>query len=269
MIITKLIGGLGNQLFQWACARNLQKIYNHKLMYDDHILNCSGYDHRINAYIVRKQDIYRFPKIKMENNHLYSNQLYENNSYKIYDNFNYETFSKINFLDVNSIYYLDGYWQGEKYFKDVSNEIRYELSPTEEFIKNNIVDKNALSIHVRRTDYLGLSDTHPVQTLSYYESAIDLLNHTGNIYIFSDDIEWCKQNFKFKNMHFIHNEDALVDLWMMSACEKNVIANSTFSWWAAWLNNHPNKRIVCPKNWFGPKAPYSDKDILDNDWIKL
>ena len=114
-----------------------------------------------------------------------------------------------------------------------------------------------------------MQDTHPVQSLSYYESAIDLLNHAGNIYIFSDDIEWCKQNFKFKNMHFIHNEDPLVDLWMMSACEKNVIANSTFSWWAAWLNNHPNKRIICPKKWFGPKAPYSDKDILDNDWIKL
>lgn len=255
MIQSRLVGGLGNQLFQWACSRNLQKLYGHRIQYDDHIEISN-----------RKRDIYRFPKLQLEDLTASSKDIGNYTQYiRVSDYFDYSIFSSIDLSNLFCVYYLEGYWQGQKYFKESAEEIRQELQPLEPYK----MEDNSLSIHVRRTDYVGLQDTHPVQTLSYYESAIDLLNHTGNIYIFSDDIEWCKQNFKFKNMHFIHNEDPLIDLWMMSACEKNIIANSTFSWWAAWLNNHPNKRVVCPKNWFGPKAPYSDKDILDNDWIKL
>jgi len=253
MIQTKLVGGLGNQLFQWACSRNLQKLHGHKLIYDDHIEISN-----------RKRDIYRFPNIQMENKYY----LKENNTVKytrIRDVFDYDVFKSIDFSNLNTAYYLDGYWQGEKYFKESENEIRKELQPIET-IK---LPEDSLSVHVRRTDYLNIQDFHPIQQLSYYESAVDLLNHTGNIYVFSDDIEWCRENFRFKNINFVHNEDPLIDLWMMSACAKNIIANSTFSWWAAWLNNNPEKQIVCPKNWFGPKAPYSDKDILDNDWIKI
>ena len=260
MIQSRLVGGLGNQLFQWACARNLQNLYGHILSYDDHI-----------QISKRNRDIYRFPNIKLDNNHLCATQLYQNNSYRIVDNFSYETFSRINFLDTNSVYYLDGYWQGEKYFKDIADQIRNELKPTDDFIEVNkhVSNEDSLSIHVRRTDYLSIQDYHPVQTLEYYKSAIDSLNHSGPIYVFSDDIQWCKDNFKFEKMIFINNEDPIVDMWLMSMCRKNIAANSTFSWWAAWLNSNSNKQVVCPKNWFGPRAPYSDKDILDNDWIKL
>lgn len=258
MIQTKLVGGLGNQLFQWACARNLQKLYGHKLQYDDHI-----------EYSNRKRDIYRFMKLKLDNPDYVKDAGDYSQFVRVVDSFSYDNFKSIDFSNLSVIYYLDGYWQGEKYFKESEDEIRSELQPSKEFFDEYQIPDNSLSLHVRRTDYLNLQDYHPVQTLSYYESAIDILNHTGNIYVFSDDIEWCKQNFKFKNMHFIHNQDPILDLWMMSACEKNVIANSTFSWWAAWINGHSNKQVVCPKNWFGPKAPYSDKDILDNNWIKL
>lgn len=258
MIQVKLVGGLGNQLFQWACARNLQKLYGHKLQYDDHIEISN-----------RKRDIYRFPNINLSKEEYIKDIFTPNRAITINDNFDFGFFKSIDFSNFSILYYLNGYWQGEKYFQECADEIREELQPPSNFLNECQIPKDSLSLHVRRTDYLNLQDYHPIQTLSYYESAIQLLNHTGNIYVFSDDIEWCKQNFKFKNMIFVHNQDPILDLWMMSICEKNVIANSTFSWWAAWLNNHPNKRTICPKNWFGPKAPYSDKDILDNSWIKL
>jgi hypothetical protein len=255
VIKIKLMGGLGNQLFQWACVRNLQKLYGHKIIYEDII-----------AVTKRNADIYRFPKIKLEKFEYIKSVINCEKQMVLYDQFDYNGFfKKIDFSDLDILYYLDGYWQGEKYFTDCVDEIREELQP----INKPEIPESSLSIHVRRTDYVGLQNYHPLQPVSYYESAIDLLNHTGNIYVFSDDIQWCKENFKFDNMHFIHNEDPLIDLWTMSSCEKNIIANSTFSWWAAWLNNSPNKKVICPKNWFGVSAPYSDRDILDNDWIKL
>lgn len=252
MILIRLMGGLGNQLFQWACGKNLEKLYKHEVRYEDCIKDSR-----------RNRDIYRFPKINLKN---LEKPINYSRIELIHDYFNYNgSFKNIDFSNLDVLYHLNGYWQGEKYFANCANEIREEL----QLINKPEIPEDSLSIHVRRTDYLGLQAYHPVQTLSYYESAIDLLNHTGNIYIFSDDIQWCKDNFKFNKMHFIHNEDPLIDLWIMSSCEKNVIANSTFSWWAAWLNNSPNKKVICPKNWFGVSAPYSDRDILDNDWIKL
>jgi hypothetical protein len=260
MIISKLVGGLGNQLFQWACARNLQKIYGHHIRYEDHIEASN-----------RKRDIYKFPNI------IFNDEKYINHKFmlqfrlNIKDIFSYEQFIKNGFSDINTVYYLDGYWQGLAYFKDIADELRNELQPSVEFIQINkkIIDEDSLSLHIRRTDYLQIQDYHPVQSLEYYKDAVELLCHTGTIYVFSDDIQWCKDNLKFDKMKFVNNEEPIIDLWFMSLCKKNVIANSTFSWWAAWLNNHPDKKVICPKNWFGPKAPYSDRDILDNDWIKL
>jgi hypothetical protein len=260
MIISRLVGGLGNQLFQWACARNLQKLYGHIILYDDHIEASS-----------RNRDLYRFPKIKLDQNHLYDNKIYQNKSNKIFDNFNYNNFSQIDFSDTSQIYYLDGYWQGEKYFKKIADDVRKELEPTDEFLElnKNILNEDCLSIHIRRTDYVNLQEYHPLQTLEYYKSAVDILNHSGPIYVFSDDIEWCKNNLNFNQMTFINNADPIIDMWTMSICKKNIIANSTFSWWAAWINKNKDKKVVCPKNWFGPRIPHSEKDILDNDWIKL
>lgn len=259
MIITKLVGGLGNQLFQWACARNIQKVYGHDLKYDDHI-----------AISNRNPDLYRFPNLLLTKDEYIKKP--EQGFYKsvvINDNFNYEDFKKINFNHTCDHFYLNGYWQGSAYFKDCADEIRQELSPSKEFCDNNKISKNSVSLHVRRTDYLNLQNFHPVQTISYYERALEKLNHSGDIYVFSDDIEWCEQNLKFSNMHFVKVKDTITELWLMSMCSNNIIANSTFSWWGAWLNNNQYKKVICPKQWFGPSAPYSDKDILDNDWIKI
>ena len=154
-----------------------------------------------------------------------------------------------------------------KQFKNVQEEVAKCLSPTDEFIDNHKVDKNTVSLHLRRTDYIGKDNYHPIPSMKYYEKALEMVDH-DNVYVFSDDIPWCKENLKFKNMTFIHNQNPIDDLWIMSLCGNNIIANSTFSWWAAWLNNNPDKKIIMPKKWFGPSAP-PDKDITNVDWIKL
>jgi hypothetical protein len=122
-------------------------------------------------------------------------------------------------------------------------------------------------MHIRRTDYLSLSDYHYNQSLNYYNDAYDILNDKNiNVIIFSDDINWCKENMKFNNIHYIENEDNIVDLYIMSKCKNNIIANSTFSWWAAWLNENTEKKVFAPKNWFGHKGPEKTNLLLD-EWI--
>lgn len=259
MITVRLVGGLGNQLFQWACGRNLQRLYGHELQYDDHI-----------ALSNREADLYRFPSLvlnKREHTKKPRQGLYK--SVSINDSFNYEEFKKVDFSNPGDNFYLNGYWQGVAYFKECATEIREELSPDKDFFSNNIIAPGSVSLHVRRTDYLNLQNFHPIQPIAYYEKALEILNHSGPIYVFSDDIEWCEQTLKFPNTQFIKIKNTILEIWLMSLCSNNIIANSTFSWWGAWLNNNPNKRVICPKHWFGPSAPYSDKDILDNDWIKI
>ena len=127
--------------------------------------------------------------------------------------------------------------------------------------------ENTVSLHVRRTDYVNLQNYHPIAAIQYYKDALDLIEH-DKVVVFSDDINWCKKNFKFNNMVFIEGNSNIEDLYLMSMCNNNVIANSSFSWWAAWLNKNEYKKIVAPKVWFGPAAP-SDKDIIPDTWIKI
>lgn len=257
MIRMRLMGGLGNQLFQWACARSLQKLYGHPLQFDDHI-----------ALSSRNRDIVNFPNIVWSVDELIKDkykqppEMYEMHT----DSFNINNFYQINF-ENNNLIHLSGYWQGVDYFKSAEEEVRACLEPTEEFINKHQISKSTVSLHLRRTDYIGKDNYHPIPSMKYYEKALTMVDY-DDIFVFSDDITWCKENLKFKNMTFIHNENPIDDLWIMSLCGNNIIANSTFSWWAAWLNNNPDKKVIMPKKWFGPCAP-SDKDITNVDWIKL
>jgi hypothetical protein len=87
--------------------------------------------------------------------------------------------------------------------------------------------------------------------------------------VFSDDINWCKQNLSFPKMQFVEGQDNIEDLWFMSLCSNNIIANSSFSWWGAWLNNNPEKKVIAPKNWFGQYANINSSDIVPETWILL
>ena len=120
---------------------------------------------------------------------------------------------------------------------------------------------------MRRGDYLKLSEFHAVLGKEYYDKAMSKY-HGAKFVFFSDDIEWCKKNFSsIENTHFVEGETDVVDLYFMSIMKHNIIANSTFSWWGAWLNKNPDKIVIAPHKWYGPKNSHlEDNDIIPEHW---
>ena len=124
-------------------------------------------------------------------------------------------------------------------------------------------------MHIRRTDYTTSNGYHPVQTVEYYKKALEIIGEYDKLFIFSDDIEWCRNNLKFDNMIFIEGNTDIEDLYLISLCKHNIIANSSFSWWGAWLNKNPNKKVIAPSKWFGDMANLNESDIVPEGWIRI
>jgi len=169
---------------------------------------------------------------------------------------------------------LEGYFQSEKYFDNCKDYIREIFKPNSE-IENYINEKysellikNTCSIHVRRTDYLEFCDYHYNLGLDYYNKAMPLIDYCTFV-VFSDDIEWCKKNLKAKNIIFIEGEKDVVDFYLMSKCKNHIIANSSFSWWASYLNADESKMVIAPRKdcWFGAKQNHSVNDLYLDSWI--
>jgi hypothetical protein len=252
MIVTRLKGGLGNQLFQYATTRNLAIKYSTDFYFDIEYFKKT-----------KNGDLYlnKFSKTKLP--------LWEGKCglARITDEFVYKNISD----DV----YLTGWWQSEKYFKDYEFAIKKELEFDEE-IKKYIIEKypfieeNSVSMHIRRGDYLLKQDQYPIPSIEYYKSAYDCLgNKDTKIFVLSDNINWCKENIKFDNIHYVEENNDIIDLCIMSMCRNNIICNSTYSWWGAWLNNHADKIVIAPKIWFGPALNLNDLDIVPNTWKKI
>jgi hypothetical protein len=173
--------------------------------------------------------------------------------------------------------YINGYWQSEKYFWHIREKIRqaFQFPPAVDEQNIRLLEQirlsNAVSMHVRRTDYInGLNwGLQP----GYYHNAIELLKSrvdNPQFFIFSDDIPWARQNFKGDNFFFVDfnsGENSFRDMQLMSACDHHIIANSTFSWWGAWLNPSPGKIVVAPDVWL----PHINgtRDIIPAGWIQL
>jgi len=258
MIISKIMGGLGNQMFQYAYARNLSNLNN-----TNFYLDTSFYNNQIGV-TPRVFSLNSFPKasINIEIPQVESIQV-------INDNFKYDS-TKL----IKGTCLLQGYWQSEKYFNDSKNLVLEDFSPDETNRKKLLkkypkVGGNTISLHIRRTDYLTSNGYHPVQTIDYYNKAIDILGTYENIFIFSDDIDWCKNNLNFKNMVFVEGNKDIEDLWLMSLCRNNIIVNSSFSWWGAYLNKNVDKIVIAPSKWFGDGVTLNTEDILPKKWIKL
>jgi hypothetical protein len=263
MIITKLQGGLANQLFQWAYGKSLSEKYNTPLYLD---LNL--YTDKHIGDTRRDYSLIKFPNFS--NSPLTDKSLLVGRGlHTLRDNF---IFSDINY-DDNLNYYLDGYWQSEKYFKEFESVIKEELKPNQDILdklnKTPFINKNVVSMHIRRTDYTTSNGYHPVQTIDYYKRGLEVIGDYDYIFVFSDDIPWCKENLKFENMVFMEGFDDVEDLWLMSMCKNNIIANSSFSWWGAWLNSNPDKKVIAPSNWFGERANLNTSDIIPSEWIKI
>jgi len=190
--------------------------------------------------------------------------------------------------------YLSGYWQSERYFKNIENLIQSDFTTTAEPNQENktLMEEmsrvNAVSLHIRKGDYLSnnkYKDFFGGLDISYYKNAIDHIQQkvsSPKFYIFSDNIEWCRSEFNnLQNTLFIdHNlgNQSYMDLVLMSKCKHNIIANSTFSWWGAWLNKNSDKIVIVPNNWFQTNfnkksvyksKHYDTKDLIPEQWLKL
>jgi hypothetical protein len=166
---------------------------------------------------------------------------------------------------------LFGYFQTEKYFKHIEDEIRSDFSFNLNLYENckahiNSLNSEVISLHIRRGDYISNSN-HPVQTLEYYKKALEQLPTEISVLIFSDDCEWCSSQELFDNDRFMISENSSVDadLCLMSLCKYHIIANSSLSWWGAWLAQ--SKHTIAPKNWFGGECVNKDvKDMEFGNW---
>lgn len=177
-------------------------------------------------------------------------------------------------LEYKNNYEYEGYFQSEEYFKHKRSELLNLFRPNKQIIQ--IIDNysniyNNISLHVRRNDYVKLyPQIHVPQELEYYKKALDMLPKDLTVVVFSDDIEWCKNNFIDDRFIFIDEYDYIC-IYLMAKMKYHIIANSSFSWWGAWLCNINEKKIIAPKNWFGGKKKGFDinMNIIPNNWTRI
>ncbi|MFZ4796009.1 MAG: alpha-1,2-fucosyltransferase [Bacteroidia bacterium] len=244
-------GRLGNQMFQYAMLRSVGLKNNY-----DIVIPRGNYD-LLNFNIHKK----------------FVNNINQKNYYEEkYFHYNESIFNSDDSTD------FVGYFQSEKYFLPIKNIILDEFIFKKDIIDkcdkiiNNIKEKykiqNIVSIHVRRGDYLLSPQSHPLCNLKYYIENMKFFMRCSKSYfiIFSDDINWCKRNFIFSNIIYSEGNNNFEDMCLMSKCDHNIIANSSYSWWGAYLNKNTNKIIKYPEKWFGPLGPQDTQDLIPNDW---
>ena len=255
MISCYLQGGLGNYMFQIAATESLAKDNN-----DSTVFSMSN-TMKVHRHIVTySENILR--KINFD----------DHNPTNVYE----EPKFSYNKIPYTPNVYLIGYFQSEKYFINNEKHIRDIFSPTEEDYKyinekyGDVLYKKTCSIHVRRCDYLDIQEHHPSCDMGYYNKGINHMDSDTTFVVFSDDIKWCKENFIGDNFYFVEKQPDYIDLQVMSMCDNNITANSSFSWWGAWLNKNKNKIVVSPSRWFGPaKSNFDSSDIIPENWIKI
>ena len=169
---------------------------------------------------------------------------------------------------------INGYFQSEKYFINYKDKILSEYVFNKQiqqkaFKIRSLAKSQAISIHLRLGDYLNLQDCHPVCSIKYYQESLSMVPNDLLIYVFSDDLEKAKKFFDFMNRDviFVEGGDKYVEMCLMSLCDYHIIANSSFSWWGAWLSN--SKKTIAPARWFGDslKVPQNWSDIYCRNWI--
>ena len=294
MIIVKLMGGLGNQLFQYAFGRALSIEKGDKLKFDLTAYSKQGKKEFITprTYALDQFNLTDF-KFASENEIMKFKTIRRYNFFGSFqakiNNYRFKTVEEtaFNFHKVSNLkgknFYFEGYWQTEKYFKHVENVVRREFVLKEAFsiedlpITKEVRSCNSISLHIRRGDYVTSSDTnnfHGVCSLEYYAKAVDLISQKISkpiFYVFSDDIDWARQNikvdFETKFIADLNLKDCQ-EMMLMSYCKHNITANSSFSWWGAWLNQNKNKMVVVPFNWFANKE-LDTTDLIPKGWHKI
>ena len=270
---------MGNQLFQYAAGRALASRLGTDLVVDDRILALKDLRPCRQHFNWSICDDASLPPMKSDGVLRYS-------SWRLFGRC--PRFRREKNLGYNADFatwrngsYLHGYWQSQKYFEDISETIRDDLrivsppSYQNTQMAAQIADKASVSLHIRRGDYLALA-AHNVCTKAYYHEALMRIASTAgikpHIFVFSDDPKWAQDNlplpFEKTVIDFNGPEADYEDLRLMSLCKHNVIANSSFSWWGAWLNRNPSKIVAGPASWFG-KSKMQNPDIFPARWLRV
>jgi len=288
MKIVRFNGGLGNQMFQYALYLLLK--YNDI----DVSMDLSDYEYRKIHNGFELPDVFKNIDIKKCDNKIVR-RVSDNNHYIFsklkkkligYKKTHYVEKQRFD-IDYKMIFdekfiYLDGYWQSEKYFIPIKDKIfesftfkeDIQLDSLNKDVYNTIKDSNSVSVHIRRGDYVKNKLHGGLYETIYYDKAISyILNNVNNpIFIFfSDDVKWVKENFDIKNAIYVSwntDKNSYKDMHLMSLCKHNIIANSSFSWWGAYLNKNNDKIVIAPNKWFFDDK-YPDDNIVPDSWIKL
>jgi hypothetical protein len=292
MIISHIIGGLGNQMFQYAAGRALSLDWGEPFKLDisrfegyglhqgfelQRVFNCAA-DIATEAE-VRSLLGWQFPPAIRRVVARPSMSVLRRQNFVVEPHFHY--WAGIKQIPYNS--YLAGYWQSESYFQSQAATIRadfaFKLPLTDQNIAltTQIKQVNAVSLHIRRGDYANnpkTTATHGLCSLDYYRAAMQHIAErvqSPYFFIFSDDIAWVKKNLaiNFPHQYIDHNQGAesYNDMRLMSLCQHNIIANSSFSWWGAWLNTNAHKIVVAPKQWFANTTNVAD--LIPSSWERL
>lgn len=282
MIAVKLLGGLGNQMFQYAIARTWADKLNTRLILDASefkaykLHNYSLDSFRIRAKVVHTPLFQSTLRLLKPLKYLpYSKTIFLRESTFLYDPN----------LDLPQDHaYLEGYFQTDKYFSNNAPNLRADFKlrfnsdrQNSQLLRQIQLSRNPVSLHVRRGDYVSntaAQKVHGSLSLSYYKNAIEKLHEKlGDIslFVFSDDPTWVQENLKtqFPTVFVTHNQNKnYEDLNLMANCSHNIIANSTFSWWAAWVNSSPEKVVIAPQKWFNDPS-LDSKDLIPKDWYLI
>lgn len=290
MIVTKLVGGLGNQMFQYAAGRKLALLHNTELFLDtSEYVHVKNRHYALGNFRIKAKE-YTGKKLKMRELYTLEKRIlqfapflydYIYPGFRLYKEKSFRFDKEVFTLPDGT--YLSGYWQSYKYFEDIENTIREEFSlkkrssqtlNTEEQITKEI----SVSLHIRRGDYISDETTnkyHGVISPEYYRKALKMISKRSgkvNVFIFSDDSDWVKKNLKISlPVTYVSGDgrfDDQEEMYLMSKCTHHIIANSSFSWWGAWLNRNERKIVIAPKRWF-KKEGTDTADFLPRDWIRI
>lgn len=297
MVITQIHSGLGNQMFQYAAGLALAKHLKVQCK-----LDITWFEHAASAQTPNPFQLDVFPKIRVDiaskseidalirppsdgilnrinhkinrNRPIHKQWAFVEPHFHFYKDFNL----------AKSPVFITGYWQCEKYFLPIADEIRntFSIEILESDINFKIAEainnSQAISMHVRRGDMVKnpeVAEKHGSCNLEYYKNAMSFIEkevQTPKYFIFSDDIDWCKEHLASSHeIVFVTGNEGLqayMDIQLMRQCKHHIIANSSFSWWGAWLNNSPKKMVIAPSKWFN-NSDLNTKDLLPETWIRI
>lgn len=255
-----IIGRLGNQMFQYASLRGIADTHGYEFTIPKSNFIDEWNDHQL-------FDAFDLPHLK--NRGRVSDKFLQERQ------FNYDPDLVEQCPDDVSLY---GYFQTERYFSHISDSIKEDFTFQTDVLENckEVMDEleSPIALHVRRTDYVQKSQDHPPCSLEYYDDALNRFDSNRPVVIFTDDPQWCKDQRIFQPDRFLISEtdNNVYDMCMMTLCDDYIIANSSFSWWGAWLSKNSEAQVIAPKRWFGSSgytAKNNTEDITPPHWNRI